>query len=122
MRLVLRKKNKDTAQEIDNTRKMKNVFKQADTTELISRINKLSSTTQRLWGKMEVAQMLAHCNVTYELVYEDKHPKPNLFKKFLLKLFVKNTVVNEKPYKRNGQTAPEFIIKKKRTLIQKKNA
>ena len=33
--------------------------------------------------KMGVAQMLAHCNVTYEMVYENKHPKLNLFMSFL---------------------------------------
>ena len=45
------------------------------------------------------------------MVYEDKHPRPNLFMRFLLKLLVKNYVVNEKPYKHNSHTAPQFIIK-----------
>lgn len=90
---------------------MKNIFNQGETTEVINRINNLNSNSQPLWGKMTVGQMLAHCNVTYELVYDDKHPKPNSFKKFMLKLFVKNIVISEKPYKKNGQTAPEFIIK-----------
>jgi len=44
------------------------------------------------------------------MVYTDKHPKPNFFMKFILKLFVKNSVVGEKPYKRNSQTAPAFLI------------
>jgi hypothetical protein len=60
---------------------------------------------------MAVGQMLAHCNVSYEMVYETKHPKPNSFKKFLLKQFVKNAVVGPKPYKRNSTTAPEFRVK-----------
>ena len=90
---------------------MKNIFNQGEATEVINRINNLNSNSQPLWGKMAVGQMLAHCNVTYELLYDDKHPKPNSFKKFMLKLFVKNIVVSEKPYKKNGQTAPEFIIK-----------
>ena len=34
---------------------------------------------------MNGAQMLAHCSVTYELIYEDKHPAPSGFVKFLLK-------------------------------------
>ena len=55
--------------------------------------------------------MLAHCNVTYEMTYENIHPKPNAFVKFILKLLVKNSVVNETPYKQNGKTAPQFIIK-----------
>jgi hypothetical protein len=100
---------------------MKNVFNPADITELINRINKLTPNTKQLWGKMSVAQMLAHCNVSYEMIYEDKHPKPNAFKKFLLKLFVKNFVVNEKPYKKSGQTAPEFIIKDEKNFETEKN-
>ena len=70
---------------------------------------------------MDVAKMLAHCNVTYELTYENIHPKPNAFAKFLIKLFVKNTVVNEKPYKHNSQTAPVFIIKSDKDFDAEKN-
>ena len=33
--------------------------------------------------------MLAHTNVTYELVYDKKHPKPGAFKKFVLKIIGK---------------------------------
>jgi hypothetical protein len=90
---------------------MKNVFDQNDTIELVDRINKLNPATQALWGKMRVAQMLAHCNVTYELIYDNKHPKPNPVMKLILKLLVKDKVVGEKPYKQNGPTAPAFIIK-----------
>lgn len=90
---------------------IKNVFDAEVSQELTNRINKLRPQINPLWGKMSVDQMLAHCNVTYELVYDNKHPKPNVFKKFLLKLLVKNIVVNETPYKHSSQTAPEFIIK-----------
>ncbi|TKB97812.1 DUF1569 domain-containing protein [Pedobacter cryophilus] len=90
---------------------MKNVFQLSDKNEILERINKLTPNTQRKWGKMEVAQMLAHLNVSYEMIYEDKHPKPNAFMKLILKLLVKNMVVNEKPYKHNSKTAPAFIIK-----------
>ena len=100
---------------------MKSVFNQSDVTELLSRINKLNPNSQRLWGKMTVAQMLAHCNVTYELVYENKHPKPNAMAKFMLKSFVKNSVVSEKPYKQNGQTAPVFLIKDDKNFETEKN-
>ena len=90
---------------------MKNAFNQDDVAEFIVRINRLTVDTKPKWGKMNVEQMLAHCNVTYEMVYDNIHPKPNAFKRFMLKLIVKNIVVNDKPYKPNSQTAPEFIIK-----------
>ena len=90
---------------------MKNIFNQNDADEIINRINNLSPNSRKLWGKMGVAQMLAHCNVSYELVYENKHPKPNVFMKFILKTLVKKKVVSEAPYKHNNPTAPAFIIK-----------
>ncbi|WP_316806355.1 DUF1569 domain-containing protein [Pedobacter agri] len=89
---------------------MKNIFLPAVTSEVIERINKLTPSSPQLWGKMNVSQMLAHCNVSYELVYDGKHPKPNIFMKLVMKAFVKNIVVSEKPYKRNSQTAPSFVI------------
>lgn len=90
---------------------MQNVFLKEDCDQFINRINQLKPDSQRLWGKMSVDQMLAHCNVSYEMVYEDVHPKPNGFMKFILKLLVKSKVVDDKPYPKNNQTAPQFIIK-----------
>ncbi len=99
---------------------MKNIFDTKDTREIIGRINKLTPETQHLWGKMNVAQMLAHCNVAYELVYTDKHPKPKGLKKFMIKLLAKNIVVGPRPYKRNTRTAPVFLISDERDFETEK--
>ncbi len=97
-----------------------NIFSKDVSDNVISRINQLAPTTQGLWGKMNVTQMLAHCNVTYEMVYDTKHPKPNFFVGLILKLFVKNKVVSEVPYQKNGPTAPAFIIADNRDFEQEK--
>jgi hypothetical protein len=97
-----------------------NIFNQKVADTLIERINGLSSDTQPQWGKMNAAQMLAHCCVTYEMVYEDKHPKPKGLMKLIIKLFVKDKVVSEEPYKRNSPTAPAFIIKGSRDFETEK--
>ena len=89
---------------------MKNVFNATDVDGIIERVNSLIPSTKGLWGKMNVAQMLAHCNVTYEFVYDSNHPPNGAVKKFLLTLFVKSSVVGEKPYKKNTRTAPEFLM------------
>jgi hypothetical protein len=99
---------------------MKNIFNEADANEVLARIEKLSAESQPLWGTMSVGQMLAHCNVTYEMMYENIHPKPNGFVRLMLKLFVKNSVVNEKPYPRNSRTAPQFIIKETKEFEKEK--
>ncbi|MFC5270179.1 DUF1569 domain-containing protein [Adhaeribacter terreus] len=100
---------------------MKNVFEPAVSTEFISRINQLTPQTQALWGKMNISQMLAHCNVTYELAYENKHPEPNAFVKLMLKLFVKSTVVTDKAYSKGMHTAKFFIINDERNFETEKN-
>ena len=98
----------------------KNIFDLNVTTEIINRINNLTPTSAPKWGKMEAGEMLAHCNVTYEYVYDNKYREPNALVKLILKLFVKNLVVSEKPYKHNSQTAPDFIIKGKRDFEKEK--
>ena len=87
---------------------MKSVFDHADVAELTARINALTPSTTPQWGKMSVDQMLAHVNVAYEMVYEDRHPKPSWLIRFALKVFVKAKVVGPTPYPRNSPTAPIF--------------
>jgi hypothetical protein len=87
-----------------------NLFTTSVSNDIIARINKLSNTTPAQWGKMNVTQMLAHNNVTFEFAYEEKHNKPNFFMAFILKNLVKKGLVNEVPYKKSASTAPEFII------------
>jgi len=99
---------------------MKNIFQKEIAQEVVGRINQLSENQEPQWGKMNVAQMLAHCNVTYEMTYTDKHKKPNAFVKFMLKLLVKPSVCGEKMYPKNGKTAPQFIIADTRDFKREK--
>ena len=100
---------------------MKNIFEQKVVEEVIGRLNNLTPNTKGKWGKMNVAKMLAHCNVSYEMVYTDKHPKPNAFLKLILKLIVKNKVVGEKGYSQNGKTAPQFVIADEKDFSSEKS-
>lgn len=88
-----------------------NIFTKEVSQDIVNRIEKLSPESQPDWGKMNVAQMLAHCNVTYDMAnHPEKFSKPGAFKKWILKLMVKNVVVNEKPYAKNSRTAPDFLV------------
>jgi hypothetical protein len=87
-----------------------NIFSKEVSEGVIDRINQLSPNSQPLWGKMNVAQMLAHCCVAYEMVYTDKHPKPSFFMGFILKNFVKRMVVSPKPYPKSSKTALAFLV------------
>ncbi len=99
----------------------KNLFDKKECQETIERINKLTPETQGLWGKMDVAQMMAHCNVAYEIPYTDKHPKPNAFAKVMVQLFAKNMVIGDKPYRKNTPTSPIFRMTEKKDFeVEKK--
>ena len=99
---------------------MKNIFDKVIAQNMITRIETLTTESKGNWGKMSVSQMLAHCSVAYEMVYTDKHPEPNALVKLLLKLFVKKAVVSEKPYPRNGRTAPQFMITSEKDFTEEK--
>jgi len=99
---------------------MKNIFDKANAKELINRIERLNSESKSEWGEMNVDQMLAHCNVTYEMVFSDRHKRPNSFVRFMLKLLVKPAVVGKKSYPKNGKTAPQFLIKERKDFKKEK--
>lgn len=97
------------------------IFNKEVSTTLVERINKLTAESLPLWGKMNVSQMLAHCNVTYEMAYENIHPKPNFLMSLILKLFVKNKVVSGVPYKKSLPTAPQFVMKETKNFEEEKS-
>jgi hypothetical protein len=100
---------------------IKNVFDKQDVADIIIRLNKLTPSTLQLWGKMNVSQMLAHLNVTYEMTYENIHPKPNFFMRFILKTFIKNKVVGAAAYAKNVPTAPLFIVSNDKDFEKEKS-
>lgn len=90
---------------------LKNIFDKEVSQGIIERIDNLTTSSKAEWGKMNVAQMLAHLNIQYEVVYENgKFPKPNIIARFFLKVFVKKTVTGPKPFVKNGRTAPYFMV------------
>ena len=89
---------------------MKNFFDQSVSDKTITRINLLSNASQPKWGRMTVAQMLAHCSVMFEMIFSDKHPQASFLKKIFLKVFVKNIVIGEKPYPKHLATTAQFLI------------
>ena len=86
------------------------IFTAEGSEALKKRINQLNPNSKAKWGTMNVSQMLAHCNIAFKMIYEDKHKRPGKLKQFFLKLLIKPIVVSAKPYTKNGRTAPEFIV------------
>ncbi len=100
--------------------KLQNIFSTASTEETLARLENLKADTVPAWGKMSAPQMLAHLNVAYDITYGEVAVSYNFFARFMLKLFVKSTVVGNKPYSKNGRTAPIFVIDEERNFEEEK--
>lgn len=85
-----------------------NLFHAGVKQQIINRINKLTPQSQAQWGKMNVAQMLAHCKMPIGVALGTHTIKSNPFKRMLLSLF-KSMLWNEKPYKQGLPTDKSFI-------------
>ena len=94
---------------------MNNLFNQSDVAEVLSRIEKLNSGQQRHWGKMNVTQMLAHCNVSMETAMGKSFIKP-IFIGRIIGILLKPRVLSEKPFGRNSPTDKTYIFTGKNNL------
>lgn len=86
----------------------------------LARLNKLTADTTPKWGKMNAAQMLAHVNVAYNMALDENTKINRGFKRFIISLLAKKQVVSEKPYPKNGRTAPEFLVADQRDFEKEK--
>ncbi len=98
---------------------MKNLFDKTAYEEIITRISKLSPQSQRQWGKMDVAQMLAHSKEAFKVPLSET-AIPRMFIGILLGWAFKNKLYNDSPWKQNLPTAPNFIIKDQRIFEAEK--
>lgn len=86
------------------------VYSQETVSRILARLEKLETTTQPTWGKMNAPQMLAHLCVSYDMAYGNITAKPAFPLNLIMKWIVKPLVVGPKPYPKNSKTAPVFII------------
>jgi hypothetical protein len=87
----------------------KNLFDPSVKQDIIARINKLTSQSQPVWGKMNVAQMLAHLQMPIGVAIGSHKLKRTLFGRIVGPL-AKPILYNNKPFKRNLPTDKSFIM------------
>jgi len=100
---------------------VKNLFDSSTYTEILERLHKLSADSKGQWGKMQVAQMLAHCKEAFKVPLTDK-PLPRMFLGSLLGWMIKSKLYNESPWKQSLPTSPNFVIKDERDFEKEKTA
>ncbi len=67
---------------------MKNLFQPDAVDEVISRIDKLQPMAERQWGKMDAAQMMAHCSAALDLA-SGRLVRPRIFIGRLIGRFIR---------------------------------
>jgi hypothetical protein len=92
-----------------NSFAMHSLFEPATAAEIISRIQKLQPTSPAQWGKMNVSQMLAHCQGPFEVYFKEKKVKRQLMGILFGKMVIKR-LLSDKPWRRSLPTAKEFKI------------
>lgn len=89
---------------------MKNLFDDSSRQEILDRINKLTADSKPLWGKMSVAQMLAHSILPLELTLTNPKPPRQVLGKILGGL-VKKILLSERPFKKSAPAPKSFQVR-----------
>jgi len=88
---------------------MQSIYDPATLQKINKRIETLHPDAPSLWGKMDIAQMMAHCCKALEVTVGDKSPKSTLMAKVLGR-YVKSVVTSEQPFKPSLPTDPSFVV------------
>ncbi|MDP5081200.1 MAG: DUF1569 domain-containing protein [Winogradskyella sp.] len=99
---------------------MKSFFADGVYEEILSRLNQLDKHTVATWGKMNVSQMLSHCQMPLHIILEkeDYGVKPN----WLINFLFKKSMYSAKLWKKNLPTARGFAIKDQKDFEIEKEA
>lgn len=90
---------------------MKNLFDATVVHQVQSRLANLTPQSERRWGKMSAAQMLAHCAVSMQWAVGEVVPEKAPLPLRLIGRLVKPLVFrNEDPMKKNSPTTKSLII------------
>jgi Protein of unknown function (DUF1569) len=86
------------------------VFKAPVTAELLARVGRLQADSQPRWGKMNAAQMLAHCCIVYEEIHGLRKGHAPWVARFLGRYLFKRIAVGENPFHKNIPTPKTFVV------------
>lgn len=89
---------------------MKSLFKPSDIEELITRINKITADTKPHWGKMNAAQLMAHCTAPLKMAHGEIPSKRNLMSLLFGKMFKKKYIIGNTVFPKNLPTDPHFLV------------
>ena len=97
--------------------RMKNMFEPTTVNEIEDRIAHLGPDSERQWGKMSVAQMLAHCSAAIGMAEGNVRPPRILLGRLLGPLAKKSLIVNGEPMRRNSMTEKSVLVTDERDFV-----
>jgi hypothetical protein len=89
---------------------MKNLFEAAKAEEVKRRVAQLRPNSERLWGKMNPAQALAHCSAAIAMAEGKIRPPRILIGRLLGPMAKKSLIVNGEPMRRNSMTEKSCVV------------
>ena len=95
---------------------MKNLFEAAAVDEVKGRIAHLRPDSERLWGKMNAAQAVAHCAAGLELALGDRLPPRLLLGRIIGRIVKPMALGNDEPMRRNSPTVKGLVVSDERDL------
>src|SRR6478735_803760 len=95
---------------------MRHLHDSAVAAEMRSRLARLQPGTAALWGKMTVAQALAHMAAALEIALGDQKPPRMLAGRLFGRVIKRLVLRDESPLKKNTPTAPELLMKDERNF------
>ena len=96
---------------------MKNLFEASTAQEVKERIVRLQPDSERLWGKMNPAQTLAHCTAAFEMAMGKVCPPRIFLGRLLGPLAKKSLIVKGAPMRRNAMTEKSCLITDERDFV-----
>ncbi len=99
---------------------MKTIFDEQIVEQLLARVDKLGDECTAKWGKMDVYQMVKHCNLSEAMFQGKKRYDRLLVGRLFGSLVLRGILKDDKPMKKNQPTHPTFKIKGSGDLAQEK--
>ncbi|MCA1612416.1 MAG: DUF1569 domain-containing protein [Acidobacteria bacterium] len=98
---------------------MQTLFDASGRQSVVERLDRLTPSSSRQWGKMDVAQMMAHCSAALAVATGDTPRKQALIGRIFAP-FVKASLLGEKPFSRNSPTDPTFVVTDQKDFAREK--
>ena len=89
---------------------MKTIFEKSTRDELIARIEMLDENSKAQWGRMNIYQMVKHCNLWGEMITGKEKYKQAFIGRLLGPVLLKNALKEGKRMPRNSPTIPALIV------------